>query len=53
MLALALKRAPSMKLVHVVGNVRWRLLSLMRSTILAALPNASALPRDGESRDVE
>jgi len=40
-----------MKLV--VGNVRWRLLSLMRSTILAPLPNASALPRDGESRDVE
>jgi len=53
MLALALKRAPSMKLVHVVGNVRWRLLSLMRFTVLVPLPNASAPPRDSESRDVE
>ena len=43
-----------MKLVHVVGNVRWRLLSLMRSTqILVPLSNARVPPRDGELRDVE
>jgi hypothetical protein len=53
MIALALKRAPSMKLVHVVGNVRRRLLSLMRSTVLVPLPYASERPRDGDSRDFE
>ena len=43
-----------MKLVHVVGNVRWRLLSLMRSTqVLIPLPDIGAPPRDSESRDVE
>jgi hypothetical protein len=43
-----------MKLVHVVGNVRWRLLSLMRSTqILVPLSKAAVPPRGGESPDID
>src|SRR5438309_9699279 len=54
MLALAFKRAQPMNLVHVVGNVRWRLLPLMRSAqIPVPLTNAGAPPRDGKSRDAD
>jgi hypothetical protein len=43
-----------MNLVHVVGNLRWRLLSLMRSAqIPVPLTNAGAPPRDGKLRDAD
>jgi hypothetical protein len=43
-----------MNLMHVVGNVRWRLLSLMRSAqIPVILTNAGAPPRDAKLRDAD
>ena len=54
MLALALKWAQPMKLVHVVGNVRWRLLLLMRSAQIAVpFSGAGAPSRASELRDAD
>ena len=54
MLALALKWAQPMKLVHVVGNVRWRLLLLMRSPQIAVpFSGACAPSRASELRDAD
>ena len=54
MLALALKWVQPMKLVHVVGNVRWRLQLLMRSPQIAVpFSGAGAPSRASESRDAD